>query len=230
MIAQLLVAGGATLVVALALFQLWLKTPPRSVCPRCGDPTTAVTHALLATVERWVRLRWCSACGWRGWGRNGPVLSRRLGPVSDGSGFRWGPERLPMDFGFRWAEQPAASAAIGDPPAESPSQPAHPSGFRWACASDASETACVEATSELAVFRFRAPTGEVAAAAHPSGFRWGATSGPSALDEPGEPPRWSHRSGPTFRWAGSPGAEFRWSEQRAAAPTPGGPPRFRWKD
>jgi hypothetical protein len=196
-IAQAFVAGGATLVVALVLFQLWVKTPPRSVCPCCGEPTAAVTHPLLALAARWVRLRWCVACGWRGWGRNGPVLSRSRGPVSDGSGFRWGPERLAMDFGFRWAERPMATGGIEN--GTSASVPAHPSGFRWASATDATDT--------LSAFRFRAPTEDDGApAAHPSGFRWAEAPSerPVALAAATGRRRWSSR-------ARAPGAQsFRW--------------------
>jgi len=182
-IAEAFVAGGATLVVAVVLFQLWLKTPPRSVCPCCGEPTATVTHPLLALAARWVRLRWCAACGWQGWGRNGPVLSRRRGPVSDGSGFRWGPERLATDFGFRWA---------GHAETAGPAAPAHPSGFRWASALDTPETGCAETAPRRSAFRFRAPADElVATAAHPSGFRWAGSAG--ASDPSAQPV-------PAFRW------------------------------
>ena len=151
-IALTFLAGGTTLVVALVLQHLWQALPPRSVCPCCRAQTEAVSHALSAHTDRWVRRRWCSACGWEGWGRNGPVLWRRRGPVSHGSGFRWGPDRLEMDFGFRWAAHPAPEAE----PFTLVAAPAHPSGFRWAG-------------------RVEEP---LLTAAHPSGFLWADDSRP----------------------------------------------------
>jgi hypothetical protein len=48
------------------------------------------------------------------------MLSRERGPVADGSGFRWGEDRLGADRGFVWGEEERARRAAN-----------HPSGFRW---------------------------------------------------------------------------------------------------
>ena len=148
MIALAFLVGAATLVVVVGLYLRWLATLPRTVCPSCGEATTSVSHPFWVGAERWVRRRWCTACGWQGWGRNGPVLWPERGPVSHRSGFRWGPERLPVDFGFRF-RPPLETGTITGPPA-------HPSGFRWAVREPAS--------------------GSVPSVgpAHPSGFRWSA--------------------------------------------------------
>jgi hypothetical protein len=173
MITEALLAGGATLVVAVGLYQRWLSTLPRSVCPCCGEQTTAVSHPLWAHAERWVRRRWCTACGWKGWGRNGPMLWPGKEPVSHRSGFRWGPERLESDFGFRWADRPDADAP--------PASPAHPSGFRWASLPGA-PTTDAGPVAHPAGFRFRQGADAASEdAAHPSGFRWaGSRPGPTS--------------------------------------------------
>jgi len=112
--------GGATLVLAILVYGAWLGSLPRSVCPQCGEATVPISSPLTSALDRWVRRRWCSACAWTGWGRNGPMLSRERGPVADGSGFRWGEERLGADLGFVWGEEERARRAAN-----------HPSGFRW---------------------------------------------------------------------------------------------------
>jgi hypothetical protein len=181
-IAQAFVAGAATLVVVVALYRRWLAALPRTVCPSCGEATTGVSHPLWAHLEKWVRRRWCAACGWEGWGRNGPMLSPgRL--ISHQSGFRWGPERLEADFGFRFR---ASLDAVVDPAATR----AHPSGFRWAGTSEMVTDATGPA-AHPAGFRFRSTAEDPGlGTAHPSGFRWAG-----ARDRvPGAPP--------SFRWRG----------------------------
>lgn len=113
-------AGAATLMVAILAYVAWLRALPRSVCPRCREPTLPIGGPI-RSLDRWFRRRWCGGCTWSGWGRNGPVHWPERGPVADGSGFRWGEERLEPDLGFRWAAaaRPEAGAR-------------HPSGFRWA--------------------------------------------------------------------------------------------------
>ena len=161
-IALSFVAGGATLVVSLLCFRLWLGALPRSVCPSCGQATVSVTHALSAVTDAWIRRRWCAGCNWAGWGRHGPVLWRRNGPVAYVSGFRWGEDHLPADFGFRWAERAAAERVT----------PAHPSGFQWADRPGATPTG-TENTAHRSGFRFQGSHCEVATTEdHPSGFRW----------------------------------------------------------
>jgi hypothetical protein len=112
--------GGATLVLAILVYGAWLGSLPKSVCPQCGEATVPISSRLTSALDRWVRRRWCSACAWTGWGRNGPMLSRERGPVADGSGFRWGEDRLPVDLGFVWRADERARRAAN-----------HPSGFRW---------------------------------------------------------------------------------------------------
>jgi hypothetical protein len=202
-IALAFVTGGATLVVAVALRRFWLAALPRSVCPTCGEATASVSHPLLALTERWLRRRWCAACGWEGWGRNGPVLWRHRGPISHESGFRWGPHRLASDFGFRWAAQPVTTTQSD--------APAHPSGFRWGGVDQ--EPALTSA--HPSGFRWGARDEEPAVTSpHPSGFRWAAID--AATDaEPAIAA--AHPSG--FRWGtmerqqrrpSRPVAPFRW--------------------
>ena len=114
-------AGGATVVLAVVVYGAWLQALPRSVCPRCGEATLPVSSPATSLVRRWVLRRWCGACSWSGWGRNGPVHWRERGPVADGSGFRWGEDRVGADLGFRWGEPDRQEALPGS----------HPSGFRW---------------------------------------------------------------------------------------------------
>lgn len=172
--------GGSALVAAVLLRRLWLATLPRSVCPECGEPTASLTHPLSSRTDRWIRRRWCADCGWTGWGRNGPVLWPKDGPIAHDSGFRWGEERLQPDFGFRWA---AAPAAPGPRVAPTP-RDAHPSGFRWAGTLPETLTAAADADHPSG-FRFRPADEEEADTAggdHPSGFRWGAAPVRSSAD------------------------------------------------
>ena len=170
MIVLPLIAGGATLVASGLVFRLWLGMLPRSVCPECGELTILVSHALSSGVGRWLSRRWCAACDWAGWGRRGPVLWRKKGPVADGSGFRWGQDRLQLNFGFRWKARPSA---------ERPARVHHPSGFRFT--EDPVYTLTTAETPESSAhpsgFRFRgAPSPPQAPAGdHPTGFSWGVS-------------------------------------------------------
>ena len=106
------------------------------------------------------------------------MLWRKKGPVADGSGFRWGQDRLQPNFGFRWKARP---------PAELPAQVHHPSGFCFA--EDPVDTLTPAETSE--------------SSAHPSGFRFrGAPSPPQA--PAGDRPvgfSWGvSKTGANFRW------------------------------
>ena len=168
-------AGGLTMVGGIVVFRLWLGMLPRSICPQCGQHTVAVGHPISRTVGRWVSRRWCSAYEWTGWGRKGPVRWRRRGPVADGSGFRWGEDRLQPDMGFQWQHRERSTSA--DRPA-SP-KPLHPSGFHFA--DEGAETSTdAEAPMHPSGFCFRetAPA-EPAEADHPSGFSWGAGDAPN---------------------------------------------------
>jgi hypothetical protein len=99
------------------------RAPTRLRCPECGHPTDAIQGPeWLRRGLPSVRFRWCSACGWEGVGREGPhwVPGQR---IAHDSGFHWGDERTPPDFGFRFARPPEQTMA--DTP------PDHPSGFRF---------------------------------------------------------------------------------------------------
>ena len=122
-----LLAGILVAFVATTLAAAWRRAPTRMSCPRCGGRTESVRAPL------WVRkaapdlaMRWCPSCSWEGMGRVGPEWVPGH-PAAHGSGFFWGDERLPVDFGFRFAAPPAEGE--GEVPAE---PPAHPSGFRFA--------------------------------------------------------------------------------------------------
>lgn len=202
-------AGGATLVAAVVVFRLWLGMMPRSICPQCGQPTLAVGHALSGAVKRWLTRRWCAACQWVGWGRTGPVLWRRRGPVADGSGFRWGEDRLQPDFGFQWKNRRSGQDRRH-------TRADHPSGFRFAGAGQ-TETGS-DAPADPSGFRFRAAASdaETARRDHPSGFSWAAGASEQAPrprpaedkadDDADEPP-----TPPGFTWGGQrPRQGFRW--------------------
>lgn len=123
-----LLTGILVAFVATTLAAAWRRSPTRVACPECGGRTESVCAPL------WVRkaapdvaLRWCPSCSWEGVGRTGPEWVPGH-PAAHGSGFYWGDERLPVDFGFRFAPGPAVEV---EEPAE---PPAHPSGFRFAAA------------------------------------------------------------------------------------------------
>jgi hypothetical protein len=128
--------------VATTLAAAYRRAPTRTLCPACGEKTESVQAPF------WIRkaapdlsVRWCPDCSWEGVGRAGPEWVPGH-PAAHGSGFFWGDDRFPVDFGFRFAAQP-------DPPGAAPSEPpAHPSGFRFSATDP--------------------PTGQ----AHPSGFTW----------------------------------------------------------
>ena len=186
-------AGGLTLVASIAVFRLWLGMLPRSVCPECGQHTVGIRHPLARTVGRWVSRRWCSACEWTGWGRKGPVLWRRRGPVADGSGFRWGEDRLQPDMGFQWKNLERRATADRR---QSP-KPLHPSGFHFADSQGETET---DASVPPTGFRFRETgPGEPLEADHPSGFAWGAGARPPKPRGAVGPDR-GPAGGPGFRW------------------------------
>lgn len=121
-----LLAGLLVAFVATTLAAAWRRAPTRVACPECGGKTESVRAPL------WVRkaapglaLRFCPSCSWEGMGRAGPEWIPGH-PAAHGSGFYWGDERLPVDFGFRFAEPPAGEAE------EPVAPPSHPSGFRFA--------------------------------------------------------------------------------------------------
>jgi hypothetical protein len=190
LLTEAFLAGGATVLAVFVLHRLWLGALPRTVCPDCGEATVGVSHPLSARLDRWVRRRWCSACGWAGWGRNGPVLWPKHGPVSHDSGFRWGADRLSRNHGFRWA------GPVPAPKPAAPRQPAHPSGFHWGGeeVGTVTDTVCEQAPALPSGFRFRAlepqPPAPSPAKAHRSGFRW----------SDGEPTSRAPGASANFRW------------------------------
>lgn len=116
--------------VATTAVVAWRTAPTRARCPRCGQATAAVKPPLwFSRAAPGFKLRWCAACSWQGMGREGPELTPGR-PVAHDSGFRWGSDRFPPDFGFRFAESLPGGAHAGE---ETPSPaPDHPSGFRFA--------------------------------------------------------------------------------------------------
>lgn len=129
--------GGAALVASVVLRSLWLGALPRTVCPSCREATSSVRFGPRG-LDRWLRRRWCAACGWSGWGRNGPVHDRTR-PRAHDSGFHWGADRMEPDLGFRWGGTTTTSSAADHPSGfrfrsddeQAPPGPPEPPGFRW---------------------------------------------------------------------------------------------------
>lgn len=188
--------------VATTLAAALRRAPTRARCPQCGEATVSVQpEAWLLKRMPDLRMRWCQACSWQGWGRNG-VEWIPGHPAAHDSGFHWGDERFPEDWGFRFARQePAETAAepphhpsgfrFSAPPRTGPAA-AHPSGFSWADGQGNSQ--------------------ETSANGRPGPGR------------PGEPPG--------FRWAASPPSEgrarFEWGRRVGQQGPP--PKGFSWKD
>ncbi|HKJ00989.1 MAG TPA: hypothetical protein VJ997_01005, partial [Longimicrobiales bacterium] len=136
-----LVLGVLVAFVATTLAAALRRAPTRAQCPACGAATAAVQPPpwLLKRMPD-VRLRWCHACSWQGWGRDGAEWVPGH-PAAHRTGFHWGEDRVPEDLGFRFADQtppevPAepphhpSGFRFSPPPAQPPK--AHPSGFAWA--------------------------------------------------------------------------------------------------
>lgn len=121
------IAALATVVVSGIAYH---RAPTRITCPTCAGATSSVRPPGVLGRTPGVTWRWCAACGWQGVGRNGPDW-RPGRKVAHDSGFHWGRERLPEDFGFRWRPRPEGDAPA---PAEPPH---HPSGFRFGSSSSA---------------------------------------------------------------------------------------------
>jgi len=127
-----LIAGVLAALVAVTLVSAVRRAPTRVRCPDCSRDTKAVR------LPAWMRralpgmlLRWCPECGWEGLGRDGAewIPGR---PVAHRSGFFWGEERFPSDFGFHFAD-PGERARRGGRTLGS--HPLRPHGFRWKDAS-----------------------------------------------------------------------------------------------
>jgi len=164
------------------------RAPVRASCPVCGTTTESVQfHPALRKAAPELRIRWCPQCSWKGVGRHGAEAVPGK-PTAHGSGFRWGSERLPQDFGFRFAPVTSTEAQAPTEP------PSHPSGFRFAEGEEP----------------------PAAPKAHPSGFRWSDDEAAASTDAPSAPLafRWAEpRPRPGFRWAeprGGGTSSFRW--------------------
>lgn len=171
-----LVFGLTAVLITVIAGAVYREAPSRVECPACGGPTSLVRPPLLLRRTQVVHWRWCAGCGWEGMARPGPewIPGR---PVAHDSGFHWGRERLPEDFGFMWR--------MPGPPAAAP-PPHHPSGFRFAQDHEA-----------------QGDPGTPGPRAHPSGFRWrGSEAAPG--EEPTGGFRWAEPGTDAemrFRWA-----------------------------
>lgn len=193
-----LLTGILVAFLATTLAAAFQRAPTRLTCPECGKDTQPVQ------APAWIKervpsfvLRWCPACSWEGMGRVGAdwVPGR---PVAHDSGFHWGNERLPEDFGFRFAAPPEMPA--GQEP------PHHPSGFRFASTEEEPGAAHPSGFNwgervGRPPFRSAPPAaGGGQADAPPAGFRW-----KEAAEDAGF--RWGEGSGPGKRPPG-----FRWKD------------------
>lgn len=178
-----LIVGLLSAFLATTLAAALKRAPTRVRCPECGHATVPVKpEAWLLRRMPDVRLRWCQACSWQGWGRHGAEWTPGH-PSAHDSGFHWGADQFPENFGFRFAqgsedgESPSETSA--EPPhhpsgfrfSQPPAQPrkAHPSGFSWA--DDDHEP--TQSSDEPAGFQW-APPGENGDRAR---FAWGQRQG-----------------------------------------------------
>ena len=191
-----LLIGTLAAFVATTLAAALRRAPTHTRCPACGEATVAVQpEAWLLNRMPDVLLRWCQACSWEGWGRNGAEWIPGH-PAAHDSGFYWGEERFPEDFGFRFA---------GRRPNATPSAPPrHPSGFRFSAPPPARQTA------HPSGFTFgTGENGGSTGAGEPAGFRWAPLPSPSGK-----------RSG---RRQARPPAAFAWKQPREGEASPGDP-------
>jgi hypothetical protein len=129
-----LIAGVLVALVAVTFVSAVRRAPTRIHCPDCGGDTQPVRlPAWMTRAAPEMLLRWCAACGWEGLGREGAewVPGRR---IAHRSGFFWGEERMPPDFGFRFADArhpvPCGVRPSGFAGAEDRGLPA-PGSFHW---------------------------------------------------------------------------------------------------
>lgn len=193
-----LLSGILVAFLATTLAAAWQRAPTNLRCPTCGEDTQPVQ------MPNWLRnrastlvLRWCPACSWEGVSRVGAdwVPGR---PMAHDSGFHWGDERLPEDFGFTFAATPEMI------PAEEP--PHHPSGFRFAD-DDAPEA---ETPAHPSGFRFATgePMTPTRPTDHPSGFAWRTRVGrPTFAEAPKAGFEWGDDRPPR-----KPASGFRWKD------------------
>lgn len=182
-----LLAGIAATLFVTGVAVAYQRAPTWIRCPECGGATQPVRapYLLRKTAPR-LQGRWCPQCSWEGLGRVGPewVSGRR---VAHDSGFHWGDQRLPEDFGFQWRPLPE--------PAPGAEPPHHPSGFRF------STTAGGETAREPAHpsgFAWADGAGETSPAK--TAFEWGTPKPPSFVWR--DPPRRARKRVP-FRWKGA---------------------------
>lgn len=118
-----LLVGISAVLFVTGLAVAYHRAPTRARCPKCDGATRTVVSPfwLRWTAPRLV-MRWCPRCSWQGLGRAGPERIEGQ-KIAHDSGFHWGAERLPVDFGFVWRAPPDS--------ARSPAPPDHPSGFRF---------------------------------------------------------------------------------------------------
>lgn len=152
--------GSTALLISVGSAVAYYRTPTRTFCPTCEAKTSPVQGPVVLRRAPGLSWRWCGACGWQGVGRKGPDwVAGRL--MAHDSGFHWGEERFPEDFGFKWRVVSRES--------ERAPEPEHPSGFRFTAPNDSASEPASGDTED--------------APPHPSGFRWSGAADP--LDEPG---------------------------------------------
>lgn len=104
------------------------RAPTSTCCPECGEATVPVlAEAWLLKRMPNVRLRWCQACSWEGWAAHGAPWIQGPPPAHD-SGFAWGEDRLPENFGFHFGTQ--SSSTGGARPVRRRKGPPS-AGFAW---------------------------------------------------------------------------------------------------
>ncbi|HSG09690.1 MAG TPA: hypothetical protein VLA36_15115 [Longimicrobiales bacterium] len=123
-----LVLGTLAAFLATTLAAALRRAPTRTRCPECGGATVGIVPEawLLRRVPN-VRLRWCQACSWEGWATHDAPWIQGPPPTHD-SGFAWGEERLPEDFGFHFG---TPSSPTRDARSVRRRQGPPPAGFAW---------------------------------------------------------------------------------------------------
>lgn len=167
-----LVAGILVAFLAVTLASALRRAPTRVLCPSCGETTKRLKPPLwFRKAVPGMSVRWCPSCSWEGVGRDGPEWIPGH-PAAHDSGFHWGEERLPPDFGFRFGDPDQEPSAGGPTRTDASGRVKVPVVFRW------------RRTPDVADFSWRGPS------ARRGGFAWKAR----------EPRPRDGGAGPGFHW------------------------------